>query len=198
MRENNCVYHFSRIFFKTVLCVLFRGRIKGSVPRGGAVICINHTTNLDPPLTGTITSKPIHFMAKEELFENPLFRMLICALNSFPVNRNFFDRKAFRRAIELAESGKNIGIFPEGTRNKSGTDKIGPIKRGMSYLIYHTSVPVIPVFISGGSRWKKLGRITINIGEAIDLPERKIPYTKETAESICRKIKNGLEKTSKG
>jgi len=123
---------------------------------------------------------------------------LISALNAFPVNRDFFDSKAFRRAIALAESGKNIAVFPEGTRNKSGTDKLGDIKRGMSYLIYHTSVPVIPLFLSGTNRWKTLGRIKIRIGDAIDLPERRLPYTREISESIRVKIKNGLEKTASG
>lgn len=195
MRENNVVYHSGRIIFKILVLVLFRGSIKGSVPRGGAVICANHFSNLDPPVIGAISTKPIHFMAKKELFSNPLFRALIRALNAFPVNRAFFDRKAFRLAIAMAESGKNIAVFPEGTRNKSGTDKIGDIKRGVSYLIYHTSVPVIPVFISGTNRWGRLGRIRVRIGDAIDLPERKMPYTRETAESICGKIKSALERT---
>ena len=198
MRENNIVYHAGRIIFTIFVRVLFRGSITGSIPRGGAVICSNHLSNLDPPVIGAISLKPIHFMAKKELFENPLFRALITALNAFPVNRDFFDSKAFRRAIALAESGKNIAVFPEGTRNKSGTDKLGDIKRGMSYLIYHTSVPVIPLFLSGTNRWKTLGRIKIRIGDAIDLPERRLPYTREISESIHVKIKNGLEKTASG
>jgi len=195
MRENNFVYHLGVTVFKLIFRIIFRGSVKGSLPRGGVIVCANHLSNLDPPILGSLSSKPLHFMAKKELFENPLFGWLNRALNAFPMSRDFFDRKAFRYAINLAESGRNVGIFPEGTRNKSGTDEIGPIKRGATYLLYHTTVPVIPVIISGSNYWKKLKRIKITIGEAIDLPERKLPYTRETAESICRKIKNALEKT---
>jgi len=198
MRENNFVYHFGVTLFKLIFRIIFRGSIKGTLPRGGVIVCANHLSNLDPPILGSLSSKPIHFMAKKELFENPLFGWLNRALNAFPVNRSFFDRKAFRYAIKLSGSGKNIGVFPEGTRNKSGTDKIGPIKRGATYLIYHTDAPVIPVIISGSNHWKKLKRLQITIGKAIDLPERKMPYTRETAESMCRKIKSGLEKTRSG
>lgn len=195
MRENNFVYHSGVTVFKLIFRIIFRGTIKGSLPRGGIIVCANHLSNLDPPMLGSLSSKPLHFMAKKELFENPLFGWLNRALNAFPVNRSFFDRTAFRYAIKLSESGKNIAVFPEGTRNKTGTDEIGSIKRGVSYLIYNTSAPVIPVFLSGTNRWKFLGRMSITVGKAVDLPERKMPYSRETAELICGKIKNSLEKT---
>ena len=62
----------------------------------------------------------VRFMAKHELFDNPILGFLIRSLGAFPVRRGKDDKDAFRTALEVLRSGEVLGIFPEGTRSAEG------------------------------------------------------------------------------
>ena len=66
----------------------------------------------DPILRGVAINRPVHFMAKAELFHNPLLGTILRGLNAFPVNRGSADRNAIRQALELLEKAKPWGFFP--------------------------------------------------------------------------------------
>lgn len=171
-------------------------KISGRVPSGGVILCSNHLSNIDPPIIASAAFKRLYFMAKKELFARPIPSYLLRKLNAFPVNRKFFDRAAFRKAVGIVNSGRNLLIFPEGTRNKTGDNKIKKIHRAVSYIIYHTKKPVVPVFVKGTNKWKKLSGFFVKFGHPLDFPERKLNYTRETAEKICTRLKDGMEKIS--
>ena len=59
-------------------------------------------------------------MAKEELFNMPLLKSLLPRVHAFPIKRGMSDRKAFRTALSILKSGNVVGLFPEGTRSKTG------------------------------------------------------------------------------
>jgi len=133
--------------------VFFRYRVIGAenIPKTGpAIICPNHISNLDPPLIGVSTKRKVHFMAKEELFRIPIFRSLIRYLNAFPVNRSGGGREAIQKGMELLKEDKILGIFPEGTRSKTG--KLGKGRVGAAVLACRAGVPLIPTAIIGGYR----------------------------------------------
>lgn len=159
MKFLNCVrrgvelYSFVRALFRLVFSVFFRWRIVGSenIPAsGGAIIAANHISNWDPPVIGTAIARPLHFMAKEELFGNAVLRRIITSLGAFPVRRGAADRNAIRTAITLLEEGKLLGLFPEGTRSKSG--KLGEPEQGLAMIAIKTGVPVVPAAIIGTNR----------------------------------------------
>ncbi|MFH1352511.1 MAG: lysophospholipid acyltransferase family protein [bacterium] len=177
--------------------IFFRLKVSGLIPGGGVILCSNHLSNCDPPIIATSTFRKLHFMAKKELFYNPVIAFFLKKLNAFPVDRNLFDRSAFRKAVEIVNSGKNLLVFPEGTRNKTGDGKVKKIRRAVSYIIYRTEKPVIPVFIKGTNEWKELKRFSVKFGKPVDFPERKMPYTREVSEKICERIKDGIEKTAR-
>jgi len=175
----------------------FRLKVSGGIPEDGVILCSNHLSNYDPPIIAASTLRRLHFMAKKELFCNFTISFFLKELGAFPVDRNLFDRSAFRKAVELVNSGKNLLVFPEGTRNKTGDNKVKKIRRAVSYIIYRTDKPVIPVFIQGTNNWKKLKRFSVKFGKPVDFPERKMPYTREVTEKICARIKDGIEKTAR-
>jgi 1-acyl-sn-glycerol-3-phosphate acyltransferase len=83
-----------RTILYCVFKILFRLRVEGleNIPAEGQVIfASNHLSNFDPPLVGAAATRPISFMAKEELFKNPLFGSIIRALRAFPVKRGTGD-----------------------------------------------------------------------------------------------------------
>jgi 1-acyl-sn-glycerol-3-phosphate acyltransferase len=177
-------WFFERFFG---LEVIGRENVDRVPPERGILFCSNHISNLDPPAVGVAVPRELSYMAKEELFKIPLFKQLIVSLNAFPVKRGAGDRQALKTALKILNDGRNLLMFPEGHRNKSGV--IGPAKPGAGFLALRSDAAVIPVAIIG--RYKLFGKMKIVIGEPIDLSELKARKAKagEAAEAIMERIK---------
>ncbi len=96
------------------------------------------------------TKRPIHFLAKEELF-NSKFGWFFRAMGLIPVKRKTHDGKALPAAISYLENGKVIGIFPEGTHNR-GNDVILPFKIGAVKMAHDSKCKIVPFVIKGKYR----------------------------------------------
>ncbi|HBQ87678.1 MAG TPA: 1-acyl-sn-glycerol-3-phosphate acyltransferase, partial [Syntrophomonas sp.] len=80
--------------------------------QGPVIIAANHVSNWDPVLVGISFKRPVHFIAKAELFTNPVLGKLLTGLNAFPVKRGTPDRRAIRQALDILDMGEVLGIFP--------------------------------------------------------------------------------------
>lgn len=161
--------------------VLFRWQVEGleRFPASGPVlVCANHTSYWDPPMVGVALPRPVHFMAKEELFGIPVFRTWLRAVGAFPVRRGTADLSSFRQALTLLKEGKVVGIFPEGTRNRSG--KLLPAHPGAAYLAVSSGAPVVPVAICG--RYRPFSRIRVRVGTPLDLRQFRTDKRKKGPE----------------
>ena len=95
--------------------------------KGPFLVVCNHASNFDPLLLGTaMRHHLIHFMAKEELFRNPLMGWFLRYVHTFPVHRGHIDRKAVIESFRVLKSGEVLGIFPEGKRTRGGKVKALP------------------------------------------------------------------------
>lgn len=120
----------------------------------GAIIAANHASFLDPPLIAVSWPEPIHFLARKELFTNPLFRTIITNLNAHPVGTTGDTTASIKLACRLLQEGKKVLIFPEGTRTATG--EIETFKSGITLLAKRTNCPVIPAYIHGSYEvWPK-------------------------------------------
>jgi 1-acyl-sn-glycerol-3-phosphate acyltransferase len=129
----------------------FRSVGADHVPREGAVLlAANHVSVLDPPVVGAGAKRPLHFMAKAELFRIPFLGWLIRNLNAYPVEREGADVAALRHAKLLLREGKALLVFPEGTRGTEGV--LAPGRAGAGMLAAHSEAPVVPVYIQGTGR----------------------------------------------
>jgi 1-acyl-sn-glycerol-3-phosphate acyltransferase len=138
-------YGFAKWFLRGTTGPLLAPKVTGleNVPMdGGLVVAANHRSYLDPPLLGTWFPRPIHYMAKQELWKIPLLGAFISAVNAFPVNRDAADIGSIKRALRILKDGGVVGIFPEGTRNVSGEAKV---KSGAVVLASSAHCPVVPV-----------------------------------------------------
>ena len=144
------LYALLRVFFCTIFKIFFRAEIRGreNIPAEGAVIiAANHMSNCDPPLLACFLSRPVSYMAKEELFVNPIFGRAIRICHAFPVRRGAADRAAIKTAIEVLKGERCLGLFPEGTRSKTGEMK--KAEAGVGLIAAMTNAPVVPAAIVG-------------------------------------------------
>ncbi|WP_027417469.1 lysophospholipid acyltransferase family protein [Aneurinibacillus terranovensis] len=187
------VYRLFRSFFRFIFIVFYRWNVIGreNVPQEeGIVLCCNHISNWDPMLLGSGIERQVHFMAKEEIFKVPIVGRLVRAFGSFPIKRGAGDRQAIRRSLEIVEEGKVLGIFPEGSRSKTG--KPGKALPGAAMIALKTKVRIVPVFIKGPYRLFR--PITIIYGRPVDLNDLVVgkssaERTDSAAEIIMQEIK---------
>ncbi len=146
----------------------------------GAIIAGNHTSWFDPVVLAVAIKRPIHFMGKAELFNNPVLGWFISQLNAFPVRRGQADRQAIRTSQEKVSAGHLLGIFPEGTRNKTDHDLL-PIQGGAALIAIRSGVPVIPAVVSKGQRRGLRRPYKVVIGAPIHLGGPKRPSKVDVA-----------------
>lgn len=121
---------------------------KENIPAtGSAIVVSNHVNYLDPMAMGALSPRALHFMAKEELFSNPVAGWILRKLGAFPVRRGRGDRRAIRHALQLLEEGKVLAMFPEGTRSETG--ELMELQRGAALLALKSGAPVVPMVIQG-------------------------------------------------
>jgi len=141
-----------KVFSRTVL----RFKIEGldHVPRTGPlIVACNHISFWDPPLVGSNFPRPLHFLAKAELFQNKVFGAMLRGYNSIPLQRGAQARSGLRGGEEALNRGGALLIFPEGTRNKSGA--MLPPRAGIGRLAAVTRAPVLPVRITGSNNIRR-------------------------------------------
>jgi glycerol-3-phosphate dehydrogenase (NAD(P)+) len=136
-----------QVFFHVYLRMSRIGRVH--IPKqGAAIIAANHRSFFDPFVIGTMTRRPMYYVAKRELFEiHPLLSWILSALGAFPVDRGRADRDTIETARALLARGEIVLIFPEGTRTRPGP--LGSPRRGVGRLALETGAPVIPVAVIG-------------------------------------------------
>lgn len=188
------LYNLLRIFAISIFKLLFHLEVKGRefLPKeGGFILASNHLSNLDPIVLGAVTPRRLNFMAKEELFLNPLFGLLIRILGAFPIKRNSPDLSALREAMKRLRRGACLVIFPQGRR--SPEDLKG--EPGIGFLTIKTKSPVVPVYIKGtdrilpkGKRKISMGEIKVRFGSPIILKEKGGESYSDISKNIMDKI----------
>jgi 1-acyl-sn-glycerol-3-phosphate acyltransferase len=161
------------------------------VPRtGGLVYAINHLHWIDIPIVGVVSPRNIDFVAKVEAMRVPGIGKFLEWHGTIAVRRGESDRIAVRKMLESARAGRVVGLFVEGTRQKTG--RPGPAQPGAAMVALQADVPVVPVAIYGTQFWK-IGNFKpsyIVFGEPVwfdELPKNGRGYKQATAE-IERRI----------
>lgn len=160
LKKPNIAFVFiAKIFGFFVFNLYYRLHIKKkyNFPRKGPFFVVsNHTSFFDSIFIGYISSVPLYYIAKEELFRNKIFAFIIRQCGAVPISRKKSGGAGLIKAINILNLGGSILFFPEGTRSMD--NKMRPAKVGTGFIISHSKgVPVVPVFIKGlrGSRKKE-------------------------------------------
>ena len=175
-----------RIYFAIAYSLKYEG-LK-NIPKKTVVIYVsNHRTYADPPLVGARARGRLAFMAKEELFKNPLFAWLIRSLGAFPVARGKGDTGVLDTAVERLEKGHSLMVFPEGTRSKDG--KVGRGHSGAAVIAARSGKMMIPVGIVFGEKLKFRSKVTVKYGEPI-MPQDYVEISDTPNPRQLVKLKN--------
>ena len=127
-------------------------------------------------------------MAKDELFhKNIFFTALIKAFGAFPVVRGSGDTSVIDTSVEKLEKGRNLVIFPEGTRSKDG--KVGKGKTGVALIAAVAQTKVVPVGINFEGKLKFRKKVVVRYGAPIDPKALGITTT---SPRDLKKIKNEI------
>ena len=144
------LYKIVRPIGKVLFKIVYRPKVIGSefIPKNGRIIIAgNHKNNLDCMMLLISTKRCVHFLAKDELFKGKM-GWFFKAIGLIPVNRKTKDGKALKEAMGYLENDKVIGIFPEGTHNKSN-DVILPFKIGAVKMSKDADSQIVPFVIKG-------------------------------------------------
>ena len=154
-------YYILRVAFS----IFYRVKAIGleNIPAGGAIVCANHTSSMDPlfMIVAMLKKPHLRFMAKAELFSSKIFGTILKKIGSFAVNRSGADISAIRTAMRFLKNGEKVVIFPEGTRVSD--DDAVVAKNGAVKLSAKVNVPILPVYVPRKKTFFK--RNIIIIGE---------------------------------
>ncbi|GGA22937.1 lysophospholipid acyltransferase family protein [Paenibacillus physcomitrellae] len=184
------IYSFCRVIVRAIYKLLFRFEAAGleHVPQeGGVLLCSNHISNFDPPAVALLLKRKVHFMAKAELFEVPVFGKLITELGAFPVKRGGVSKESIKTSLKLLREGYVMGIFPEGTR-KAAAD--AAVKKGAANFALRSGAAVVPVAIIG--TYKLFRKVKVVYGPPVDLDEFRSDPSGEAVEAATERIMTSI------
>lgn len=145
------LYRIVRTLGYPIFLLLYRPEFEGrnNIPKSGSVILAgNHTNNLDAAIMLAGPKRVVHMLAKKELFKSKISNAFFRSMGCIPVDRKIHDENAKSEAIEVLKNNEVIGIFPEGTVNRTD-DIILPFKYGAVSFAKKTGAYIVPFTITG-------------------------------------------------
>lgn len=170
-------------FYMIRLKLIYRLEVEGkeNIPSGNEyIIAPNHLSTLDPPMVAAIMPRPVAYMAKKELFENPFLCWWLNWLGAFAVDRENLSVSTIRTVLTIRKTDWVFGIFPQGRREEPGI--ISGVTKGFASLAKTTKCGILPVGIIGSQEARHMpfsGKIIVRIGELI-------PYSDNVDEMVAK------------
>lgn len=139
---------------------------KEKVKDGACILVGNHYRIWDIVHMACVTDEKVHFIAKQEIFENKFLAHLCDIVEAIPVSRDGQDAKAVMIALRYLKKGEKISMFPEGTRNRT-KEELLPLKGGAALFAIKAKAPIYPVMCVRKTRLFR--RTKVIVGDAVDL-----------------------------
>lgn len=160
---NYTLYKIVKFIGKPIFTLLYRPQYIGleNIPENGNVILAgNHTNNLDAAIMLSGPNRIVHMLAKKELFKTKISNWFFTSMGCISVDRSKHDDLAKKKAMNVLNDGKVIGIFPEGTVNQTD-ELLLPLKYGAVSFAKKTNAYIVPFSITGKYKlFKKSIKIT--------------------------------------
>ena len=167
---------------------------KENIPKDGAILIVgNHKHLYDQCLSIISTKRFIKYMAKREYFDNKKTRWFFKAVGCISVDRSVHDGKAKKEAIETLKNGGAIGLFPEGTRNKT-QEFLLPFKFGAVSMAKKTDTYLVPFGITGDYVFRSKN-LVIKYGKPFKVTDMELEEANNLLyETVKKLMEDTLEK----
>ena len=177
------LYKFLKIIYAILLKILFNPKVYGieNIPKDeGIILAGNHKNAIDPVVVMNSTKRRVYFMAKAEAFKGPV-GVIFRRIGLIKVDRSKNNPLAVMEAERLLKSGGVLGIFPEGTRNR--TDKeILRFRFGTVSIAKRANVKIVPFAIRGKYKVFR-SNLQIEFGKPIDVKDLEIEEANKVLEN---------------
>ena len=213
-RKSFAFYRFIRVIMHPVQAIFWPTKVvnkqNGLKVEKNAVYTCNHYSKVDSFIPCfALFKKEAHILGKYELFINPIAGWFLYKMGAIPVKRGEADIDAVKSVLKVLKDGKKLLIFPEGTRNKEGTQEMSEFKTGTARFAIRTKSPIVPMVYHSSPKLFK--RNYLYIGEPFTLeefygartPEQMHAATEvvrekmDEARSLCNEYVDGLKKKGK-
>jgi 1-acyl-sn-glycerol-3-phosphate acyltransferase len=143
------VIGFIIMFLPVILLYPTKVLHKENLPKKGkkAILTSNHFSNFDPIIYDIFLFRKFRYMGKKELFDNKFVGFFMKDFGGFPVDREQITPSTYKTAMGLLKNDKQLFIFPEGTRNKTGTNEIQEIKSGFLIFASKGETAITPMLL---------------------------------------------------
>lgn len=187
-KKSSAFYHFAKDILGFIYRLYYNPKIKGkkNIPTTGPIILAgNHKHIMDQCNIIISTKRVINYMAKKEYFDSK-YAWFFKNVGCISVNRSIKDIDAKNKAIEVLNNNGAIGIFPEGTRNKT-KEFLLPLKFGTVSLAKKTNALIIPFGISGDYKFRSRN-LKIKIGKPFKINEMDLESANKLLEKKIKKL----------
>ena len=171
---------------------------KEYIPESGSILIVgNHKHLYDQCLSIISTKRPIHYMAKKEYFDDKKVAWFFKYTGCIRVDREKKDPVAVSSALEVLNDDGAIGLFPEGTRNKT-KEFLLPFKYGAVSMAKKTDAYIVPFGITGDYKFRSKN-LTIRFGKPFKVGNRSLDSANKLLYNKVKKLmeENLNEKSSK-
>ena len=185
-------YVLLKIFISPFFWLFYRPKIKNFRRlffSGRGIFISNHFSLGDPIRLAFIAPRPIHFMAKQELFDSKIKRFFLTQLLAFPVYRKQADMLSLKQAMTVLEKKHIFGIFPEGRRSITG--ELDSFEKGAAFLALRCNTPIIPVYVD--PYFKKRRKLRMIVGEPIDAKQVSETYAGRGVDAVTEAIRDRMQ-----
>lgn len=169
-----------------------------NLPKSGEklIFASNHVNAKDPGVISILAGPrfKIHYMGKNELFQNPVAFWLLQHFNSFPINRGKHDVTSINYAVQVLQTGRSLGMFIEGSRTRDG--KLQSPKPGTAMIARETGASILPISVYSEHKGDFFKPLTIRFGKVIPFAELQFDGSGEwqEVETVSDQIMDEIRK----
>ncbi len=190
-------YRFLRVILRPLQMLVWPTKVIGAENAKkvkGALFTCNHYSKMDSMIPYFVLfKKEAHALAKYELFINPVAGWFLHRMGAIPVRRGEADIESVKQVLRVLKDGKQLLIFPEGTRNKEGTQHMAEFKTGTARFAIKAKVPVVPMIYYQSP--KAFRKNWLYVGEPFLLEEFYGARTIDENHAATQVIKEKMDET---
>jgi len=189
MNKNPFCYKLFKLILGPIFKLYYNPKVIGkeNIPEDGSILVVgNHVHLMDQCVPILSTKRVINYMAKKEYFDNKKTAWFFKSAGCISVDRSKKDENAVSSALEVLENGGAIGLFPEGTRNKT-KDLLLPFKFGAVSMANKTDSYLVPFGISGEYKFRSKN-LVVEFGKPFKVKNNDLESANKKLEKEVRKL----------